>query len=52
MLLMGQTFEIENVMYLQVLKPQESENKIFSGWSVCEYVSVLPAYLTSNNTKN
>ena len=35
---MGQTFEIEILMDLHVLRSPESENHIFSGWSMCTCV--------------
>ena len=51
-LLLGQIFEMEIIMDLHVLRSPESENHIFSDWSVCKCVCVCVCYKPNSKTNH
>ena len=49
-LFLGQIFEKEISMNLHILRPPESENYIFSGWSVCvSVISITQKQITTES---
>jgi len=50
-LFLGQFFEIEFLLFLHVLRSPESENQVFSGWSVCVCVCYQHNSKTNNSWK-
>ena len=51
-LICGQIFELAILMGLHVLRSPESENHIFSCWSVCESVIIIIQKQVTAKTQN